>query len=113
MTTDPSLYGICDGCGQVYLLTGSDHCAECGMHEWCCPHQKHTRTSTCTCRWCSNLGKPVLRCNCDTNDDAVREKAWKWSDCPKPGHEEGCFLVHCTVCDLYSSDCDEPWRKAA
>lgn len=92
MATDPTLYGICDGCGKVYLLTGSDHCAECGMHDWCCRHA-------------------AVRCTCDTNDDAVRERAWKWSDCPKPGHEEGCFVVHCTVCDLYSSDCDEPWRK--
>jgi hypothetical protein len=94
MATDPSLYGICDGCGMVYLLTGDSHCAECGMHEWCCRHGKIT-------------------CTCDIADDEARAKVWVWSDCQRPGHEEDCALVHCTVCDLYSSDCDEPWRKTA
>ena len=96
MAVDPTLYGICDGCGMVYLLTGESHCAECGMHEWCCRH-----------------GKRALGCTCDTADDAVRERVWVWSDCQKPGHDEGCSLVHCTVCDLYSSDCEESWRRAA
>jgi hypothetical protein len=52
-------------------------------------------------------------CTCDTADDSVRERVWRWSDCAKLGHEAGCALVHCTVCDLYSSDCDETWRRAA
>lgn len=59
------------------------------------------------------MSAELLVCACDTADDAVRAKVWEWSDCPKPGHEGGCFVAHCTVCDLYSSDCDESWRKAA
>lgn len=89
---DPDDYGICDGCGMVYLLAGDSHCAACGTHFGCCRHED-------------------LRCTCDTSSDELRAKVWRWSDCQKPGHEEGCFLVHCTVCDLYSSDCDEPWRR--
>jgi predicted amidophosphoribosyltransferase len=94
MATDPTLYGICDGCGMVYLLAGDDHCAECGTHFGCCAHED-------------------VRCSCDTSNDERRAKVWTWSDCQKPGHEADCAVVHCTVCNLYSSDCDEPWRRVA
>ena len=91
---NPADYGICDGCGMVYLLAGDSHCSACGTHFGCCRHED-------------------VRCSCDTSSDELRAKVWTWSDCPKTGHEQGCFVVHCTVCDLYSSDCDEPWRRTA
>ena len=59
------------------------------------------------------MAADVLACTCDIADDAVRAQAWEWSDCQRPGHEADCALVYCTVCTLYSSDCDEPWRRAA
>jgi hypothetical protein len=91
MAADPALYGICDGCEGAYLLTGADHCTECGTHTGCCEHAP-------------------LVCACDTSNDDVRARVWTWSDCPKPGHEEGCAVVTCAACALTSSDCDEPWR---
>lgn len=44
------------------------------------------------------------KCTCS---DEVREKVWKWSDCQKEGHEEGCYAVQCTACGYESLDCEE------
>jgi hypothetical protein len=39
--------------------------------------------------------------------DEVIEKVWEWSDCPKVGHEEGCYVVRCIACGYYSADCQD------
>ena len=49
----------------------------------------------------------VRKCDCP---DYLREALWLWSDCEKEGHDEGCFVVWCRHCDLYSSDCEEDWK---
>jgi len=53
------------------------------------------------------------RKECDCPDEKL-DKNWLWSDCDKKGHEEGCFVVWCQACDIYSADCDnggETWRE--
>lgn len=60
------------------------------------------------------LGEPqqtggVKSSSCDCPTDK-REAHWLWSDCEVEGHKEGCYVVWCRVCDLYSSDCDDKWK---
>lgn len=57
----------------------------------------------------SNLFPTSQRQSCDCPTD-LREAHWLWSDCEEEGHGEGCFVVWCQFCDLYSSDCDETWK---
>jgi len=40
----------------------------------------------------------------------LREDNWIWSDCEKPKHGEGCYVVWCVKCDVWSSDCDDTWK---
>jgi hypothetical protein len=49
-------------------------------------------------------------CKCKFAKDSDREETWVWSDCEVEGHEEGCFVVWCMKCDVWSSDCDEKWK---
>jgi hypothetical protein len=50
------------------------------------------------------------KCDCPTDR---REAHWAWSDCEVAGHEEGCYVVECRVCGLYSSDCDDTWKEVS
>ena len=50
------------------------------------------------------------KCDCPTDR---REAHWAWSDCEVAGHEEGCYVVECRVCGLYSSDCDDSWKEVS
>ena len=46
-------------------------------------------------------------CYCTTEQ---RERNWLWSDCEIKGHESGCYVVWCRVCDVWNSDCRDAWR---
>lgn len=46
-------------------------------------------------------------CSCS---EKTREYSWIWSDCETKGHEGGCYVVWCVKCDVWSSDCDDPWK---